>query len=145
MNKRKMGSEQVEIGGRSTPDPEVAAERAKRRRFSAQYKLDILGRADRCSQPGDIGELLRREGLYSSYLTDWRRERDQGALVSLAKKRGRKSQQDPKDDEIERLRRENERLKERLERAETIISIQKKVSEILGIPLKTDKLDGSDS
>jgi transposase-like protein len=76
--------------------------------------------------PQAIAELLRSEGLYSSYLTDWRREHDQGALAAMSKKRGRKPRRDPKDDEVERLRRENARLKDRLERAETIIEIQKK-------------------
>ena len=126
-------------------NPEVSVERPKRRRFAAAYKLDILRQVDTCSELGGVGEVLRREGLYSSHLTDWRKERDQGALAAMAKKRGRKPVRDHKDGEIERLRRENERLKERLERAETIISIQKKVSEILGIPLKPDKPDGSDS
>jgi transposase len=129
----------------SIPNPEVSVERPKRRRFTAEYKLDILRQVDACSELGSVGELLRREGLYSSHLTEWRRERDQGAFAAMAKKRGRKPVRDRKDDEIERLRRENEKLKERLERAETIISIQKKVSEILGIPLKPDKPDGSDS
>ncbi len=127
------------------PSPEVTPGRPKRRNFSAKYKLSILRRAAACREPGDVGQLLRREGLYSSYLTDWRREHDEGALSAMSKKRGRKPRRDAKDDEVERLRREVAQLTERLQRAETIIAIQKKVSEILGIPLKTDKPDGSDS
>lgn len=127
------------------PSPEVMPDRPKRRFFSATYKLNILRRVDACREPGEVGRLLRSEGLYSSYLTDWRREHDEGALSAMSKKRGRKPRRDPKDQEVERLRRETAQLKERLERAETIIAIQKKVSEILGIPLKTDKPDGSDS
>jgi len=132
------------LSQQSGPSPEVMPERPKRRSFSAAYKLSILKRADACG-PGEIGRLLRSEGLYSSYLTDWRREHDEGALSAMSKRRGRKPQRAPKDEEVERLRRENAQLKERLERAETIIAIQKKISEILGIPLKTDKPDGSDS
>ena len=148
MNKRRMDLTTVGLNdskqAQSVPSPEVTLERPKRRLFSAEYKLDILRRVD-AAEPGSIGELLRREGLYSSYVTDWRREHDQGALAAMSKKRGRKPRRDPKNEENQRLRRENAQLKERLERAETIIGIQKKVSEILGIPLKTDKPDGSDS
>src|SRR5512133_1687685 len=115
------------------PDPEVP-EKAKRRRFSAEYKLAILREADRCTQPGQIGALLRRERLYSSHLVDWRRQRDAGALQALARARGRKPA-GPVRVEAERLRRENERLRGRLAQAERIIEIQGKVSELLGIPL----------
>jgi len=117
----------------SPPDPEVP-EKAKRRRFSAEYKLAILREADRCTEPGQIGVLLRRERLYSSHLVDWRRQRDTGALEALARKRGRKPA-DPARVEVERLRRENERLAHKLGQAERIIEIQGKLSELLGIPL----------
>ena len=117
----------------SPPDPEVP-EKAKRRRFSAEYKLAILHEADRCTEPGQIGALLRRERLYSSHLVDWRRQRDAGALEALARTRGRKPT-DPMQAEVERLRRANERLATRLAQAERIIEIQGKVSELLGIPL----------
>ena len=121
------------------PDAEVpeVPERASRRRFDAEYKLRILEEADRCTEPGQLGELLRREGLYSSHLTTWRKQREEGALNGLReKKRGRKSKRrDPKDLELARLRREKQELEERLRQAETIIEVQKKVSEILGIPL----------
>jgi len=114
------------------PDPEVVP-RAKRRQFSAKYKLRILTEADQCTQRGEIGALLRREGLYSSHLTTWRRQRDRGQLAGLTpKKRGRKP--DPQAAELARLQRENEQLKARLEQAETIIEVQKKLSQMLGLP-----------
>jgi len=117
----------------SPPDPEVP-EKAKRRRFSAEYKLAILREVDACTEPGQIGALLRRERLYSSHLVDWRRQRDTGALEALARKRGPKPA-DPARVEVERLRRANERLAKRLAQAEKIIEIQGKVSELLGLPL----------
>ena len=117
----------------SPPDPEVP-EKAKRRRFSAAYKLAILREVDACTEPGQIGALLRRERLYSSHLVDWRRQRDTGALEALARTRGPKPA-DPARVEVERLRRANERLAKRLAQAEKIIEIQGKVSELLGIPL----------
>ena len=114
------------------PDPEVVP-RASRRQFSAKYKLRILAEADQCSQRGEIGALLRREGLYSSHLTTWRKQRDRGQLEGLTpKKRGRKP--DPQAAELARLQRENERLQARLEQAETIIEVQKKLSQMLGLP-----------
>jgi transposase-like protein len=114
------------------PDPEVVP-RAKRRQFSAKYKLRILTEADQCTQRGEIGALLRREGLYSSHLTTWRRQRDRGQLAGLTpKKRGRKPE--PQAAELARLQRENEQLKARLEQAETIIEVQKKLSQMLGLP-----------
>jgi transposase len=111
------------------------SERPRRRHFEAAYKLRVLEEADRCSEPGQLGELLRREGLYASHLTTWRRQRDEGALQGLTpKRRGRKAKRkDAVALENERLRRENQRLAERLRQAETIIEVQKKVSEMLGI------------
>ena len=115
---------------RHEPDPEVLP-RAKRRQFSAEYKLRILAEADECTRRGSIGALLRREGLYSSHLDKWRKQRDRGALVGLGgQKRGRKP--DPQAAEIARLERENERLRSRLEQAEQIIDVQKKLAELLG-------------
>jgi transposase len=108
------------------PNPEVP-ERAKRRRFSAEYKLRILQEADRC-KVGELGELLRREGLYSSHIVTWRRQRDEGALSALSKKRGRKAKRSPQEIEIERLRKDNERLREQRRQLELIVAAQKKVA-----------------
>lgn len=111
---------------------------AKRRRFTAKYKLRILRQAEACTAPGQLGALLRREGLYSSHLSKWREQREQGVLQGLApKKRGPKP--DPAAKENQRLKRENERLQKRLKKAETIIEFQKKVSELLGISLETEE------
>jgi transposase-like protein len=123
------------------PDPEVVP-RAKRRRFTAAYKLRILEEVDKCAQPGQIGALLRREGLYSSHLTTWRRQRRQGQLQGLTpKKRGRKA--DPQAAEMTALRKENEQLRARLEQAELIIDVQKKLSRALG--LATDQTPQDES
>ena len=104
--------------------------RSQRRRFTAEYKLRILEEADRCKEPGEIGALLRREGLYSSHLTKWRRQRDESVRAALGQKRGRKAA-DPLNGEVNRLRRENARLHRDLERAEKVIEVQGKVSELL--------------
>jgi transposase len=113
------------------PNPQVTP-KAERRRFSAEYKLRILAEADRCTERGEVGALLRREGLYSSHLEKWRRQRERGALQGLtAQKRGRKV--DAPTAEIARLRRENEVLQARLQQAETIIDVQKKLSMLLGL------------
>jgi transposase len=119
-------------------DPEVP-ERPVRRRFLAEYKLQILRQADACDESGQLGELLRREGLYSSHLSTWRQQREQGTLDALTpKKRGRKPRDnDPLIEENRRLKRVNQRLVERLRQAEVIIDVQKKVAEILGIPLQS--------
>ena len=118
-------------------DPEVS-DRPKYRRFSAQYKLEILAQADACKNHGEIGALLRREGLYTSHLSMWRRKRQEGSLAGLVdNKRGRKAR--PVDAQIKKLLKEKARLEQRLERAELIIDVQKKVSAMLGIPLKGPK------
>jgi transposase-like protein len=117
------------------PDPEVTA-KAKRRRFSVEYRLKILRQADACKAPGELGALLRREGLYSSLLSTWRRQRELGALAELrARRRGPK----PKavDPRIKELEKENRRLQRKLKQAEMIIDVQKKVHELLGIPLRS--------
>lgn len=117
----------------SSPDPEVVP-KAERRRFTAEYKLRMLAEADACTKPGEIGALLRREGLYRSHLDKWRTQRRAGALQALAPQpRGPKP--DPQTAEIAQLRRENERLQQRLQQAETIIEIQKKLSALLGLPM----------
>jgi transposase-like protein len=138
----------VEEGGESVGEmsefnaaiviPEVeVAEKAVRRQFSAEYKRKILKEADACTQEGEIGALLRREGLYSSHLAVWRAARDRGEIAGLApKKRGPKAvPPDPRDRKIVELERETRRLKSRLERAEALVDLQKKVSAILGIAL----------
>ena len=127
------------------PNPEVPA-KAARRRFTAEYKLRILKQADACTELGKLGELLRREGLYASNLTTWLRQRDEGVLSALKpKKRGRKeSVRNPLIEENAKLRRDNERLTERIRRAEIIIDVQKKVSQMLGEPLKTTQEGGTD-
>jgi len=123
-------------------DPEVT-ERATRRRFTAEYKLRILREVDACSAHGELGALLRREGLYSSHLATWRRQRDEVTRAGLAaRKRGPKAKVvDPR---LKQLERENARLKRRLEKAETVIEFQKKVSEFLGISLKSPDSDETD-
>jgi transposase-like protein len=128
------------------PDPEVA-ERAARRRFTAEYKRRVLQEADACAGTGELGGLLRREGLYSSHLTTWRRQREQGTLAALSpKKRGRPATpSSPLARRVAELEREKARLEGRLQQAETIIEVQKKISEILGIPLKTADTAGSGS
>ncbi len=113
------------------PDTEVP-ERPVRRRFSAEYKLAILAQID-AAEPGGIGAILRREGLYSSHLVDWRRARDRGALEALARPSGR-PRPNPLAKEVDRLTRQNTRLEQRLATAERIIEIQSKVSALLGIP-----------
>jgi transposase-like protein len=111
-------------------DPQVVS-KAERRKFSAEYKLRILAEADECTGRGTIGALLRREGLYASHLDKWRKQREQGALAGLrGQKRGRKP--DPQAAEIAQLQRENEQLRLRLERAEHIIDVQKKLAQLLG-------------
>lgn len=122
--------------GGTAPDPEVP-ERTARRRFTTAYKLRILREADRCREPGATGALLRREGLYSSHLTAWRKQRDAGALEALAsRKRGAKPKRTREERELERLQRENARLRHQLAQAEEIIAVQKKLSEVLGRSLE---------
>ena len=117
----------------SDPDPEVPA-KARRRRFTAKYKIAVLEEVDACTKPGEIGALLRREGLYSSHLSKWRRQRDEGALAGLTpKKRGRKPRKvSAEARRVAELERENARLRQKLEQAETIIEVQKKLSQLLG-------------
>lgn len=119
------------------PNTEVVA-KAKRRLFTAEYKLRILRELDGSQGSGETGALLRREGLYSSHLTSWRRQRARGELDGLApQKRGPKP--DPQAVELSRLERENERLRERLRQAELIIDVQKKVAQMLGAPIEASK------
>jgi transposase-like protein len=125
-----------EPSGPTRPDPEIVAD-AKRRTFTAEYKQRILTEADAAAaQPGGIGALLRREGLYSSHLVTWRRERQAGVLKGLTpQKRGPKSRRNAQQEEMQKLRRENLRLTEQLRKAEIVIDVQKKVGALLGWPL----------
>ena len=119
-------------------DPEVS-DKATRRTYTAKYKLKILREADRCRKPGAIGALLRREGLYSSLLSTWRQQRD-GNLIG--KKRGRDgAARDKLAAENKRLRRETRRLERELRKAKVVLDIQKKASELLGIPLNSPEFD----
>lgn len=130
-----------ERGGAS--DPEVSP-KARRRQYSAAYKRQILAEADRCGA-GGISALLRREGLYSSHLITWRRQREAGEIAGLQpRKRGRKPvAPNPLAGEVTRLQRENARLQRRLQQAETIIEVQKKLCEMLGLPAATVDEDGN--
>ena len=121
------------------PERATSPDRPKRRRFAAEYKLRIVREADAAAASGvegAVGELLRREGLYSSHLAEWRRQRETGELAGLApKKRGRKVRKNVLADEVARLERENAKLKSELAKAETIIDVQKKVAALLGNPV----------
>jgi len=135
-------------GGRpsrgSAPDPEVVS-RATRRRFTAKYKASILREAERCTKPGSLGAMLRREGLYSSHLANWRKqEAAQGKDGLAPKRRGPKPKPQPTARE-KQLVREKRALEKRLAKAELIIEFQKKVHALLGIPLSTPESDEDDS
>ncbi len=123
------------------PDPELV-ERPQRRRFTAEYKLRIIHEAEACTQPGEIGALLRREGLYTSHLSAWRRQRDQGALDALARPRGRRKPH-PLERENAELRRRMERSEAELAKARKVIEVQGNVSALLGELLGTRGADGS--
>jgi transposase len=123
------------------PDPELV-ERARRRRFTAEYKLGILREADACSKPGEIGALLRREGLYSSLLTEWRRQRERGSLAALDRPRGR-PKSDPREAQIAALQRRLERAERELEKARRVIEVQGNVSALLGDLLEPRGAQGS--
>lgn len=128
----------------SPPDPEVP-EKKRRRKFTAKYKLRILAEADACTDPGELGALLRREGLYSSNLTTWRRQRRKGLLTAMApRKRGRKkAEKNPLAPRVAQLEKDNRRLQQKLKRAELIIDAQKKMAEILGISQDLHESDES--
>jgi len=126
------------------PNPEVREKKA-RRNFTASYKLRILQEVDKCNKPGQIGRLLRREGLYSSHLTTWRRARDKGILQAMKpRKRGRKPKtKNPLTSEVARLQKENQKLENKLKQAQLIIEAQKKISQILGITQTMDENNGT--
>jgi transposase len=125
------------------PDPEVVPV-AQRRRFTAEQKLRILEEADACTEPGEVGALLRREGIYSSYLTKWRRARDRGQLsVAGGQRRGPKPSSDAAlRRELAKLQQEKKQLQARLDQAETIIEVQKKLSTLLGLNPEETESDG---
>lgn len=112
------------------PDPELV-ERPRRRRFSAEYKLRVLRAADACTRPGEVGALLRREGLYTSHLSAWRKQREAGALKALGRTRGRKPA-DRREAELAALSRRAERAEAELEKAKRVIEVQGNVSALLG-------------
>jgi transposase-like protein len=123
------------------PDPEVVP-RAQRKQFSAEYKLGILAEAEQCQEPGQIGALLRREGLYSSHLTRWRQLREAGQLRGLGSgQRGRKPA--PPVEELSQLRQENQRLRVQLAQAELVMDVQKKLWQLLGLRNETPSGEGS--
>lgn len=121
--------------------PEVVA-KATRRQFSAAYKASILDAADRASSPGEIGALLRREGLYSSYLRFWRRQRANGVLGGRKRGRPGLGKKDARDVELEALQRVNDDLNEKLRQAELIIEVQKKISEMINLR-RSDRTDST--
>ena len=144
-DQRDVGELGFGAGGRAAPvgvpDPELV-EQAKRRAFTAEYKARILAEADACKRPGEVGELLRREGLYTSHLTHWRKQRKKGALEELGRSRGRKPA-DRRDQEIAGLRRRAERAEAELEKAKKVIEIQGNLSALLEQMLGTDGASGS--
>ncbi len=126
-------------GPDAPPDPEVAA-KPKRRQFTAAYRLRVLEEADRCTEPGEVGRLLRREGLYSSHLTAWRKARRNGALHGLAsKKRGAKHTRNPLEGQVRQLEAKVARLEHELHQAHTILDVQEKVAGLLGFNLNNGK------
>jgi transposase len=118
----------------SSPDPEVSA-KAQRRKFSAEDKKRILEEVERVSGHGGIGAVLRREGIYSSTLHGWRKERDAAVHKAFSQKRGPQTQRNPLAGENEKLRRQNQRLQVELEKAHIVIDVQKKVARLLGYPI----------
>lgn len=114
-------------------NPETRGSSGRRRRFTSHYKLNVLRQADLCSRkPDELASLLRREGLYSSILALWRKQREEGALAAMSAKRGRKPKYTPVELEVQELRRENQQLAEKLRQAELIMEAQKKIAELLG-------------
>jgi len=118
----------------SSPDPEVS-EKAQRRKFSAEDKKRILEEVGRTTGHGGIGAVLRREGIYSSTLHGWRKERDAAVHKAFSQKRGPQPRRNPLAGENEKLRRQNQRLQEELEKAHIVIDVQKKVARLLGRPI----------
>jgi transposase-like protein len=142
---RAVGEHNAVAAGRpapaGVPDPELV-EGPKRRRFTAEYKLRVLREAGACTRPGEVGALLRREGLYSSLLSEWRKQRDAGSLQALSRPRGRKPA-DPRDGQIASLRRRAERAEDELAKARRVIEVQGNVSALLGELLESKGATGS--
>ncbi len=132
--------EAANAGAGAPPDPEVAA-KPTRRRFTAEYRLRILEEADRCTQSGEVGQMLRREGLYSSHLTKWRQARREGSLRGLrSKKRGAKPKaSNPLEPKVRELEAKVARLEKDLHTAHTILDVQGKVAGLLGFSLEDGK------
>jgi transposase len=143
--RRAVGEPGSGVGGSvevvAVPDPELV-ERAKRRKFTAEYKLRIVEEADACTGPGEIGELLRREGLYTSHLTYWRKQRREGALAGFGRARGRRPA-DRRERELAELRARNQRLEGELVKARKVIETQGNLSALLEQMLGTEGVDGS--
>jgi transposase len=134
-----MSQEQNSQSAEEGTKTEVVA-KAKRQQHPAEYKLRILREVDECKGSGEVGALLRREGLYSSLVSKWREQRERGSLTGLSGHR-RGPKVDPQEVELARLQRENKRLQEKLQRAELIIDVQKKVARLLGVPLEENNLN----
>ena len=135
------GSGEAKRSAAAPADPEVV-DKPLRRRFDPSYKLRIVEEADRCTEPGEVGRLLRPEGLYSSHLTTWRKAARSGWLRALSKRRGRKpSERNPLEGKVRKLERENTRLEKELDKARLIIDVQGKVAGLLGLSLE----DGTNS
>ena len=134
-----MSQDQNGKSAEASTKTEVVA-KGKRRQYPAEYKLRILQEVEACKGSGEVGALLRREGLYSSLVSKWREQRERGSLTGLSGHR-RGPKVDPQAVEIARLQRENKRLQEKLQRAELIIEVQKKVARLLGVPLEEDNLN----
>lgn len=134
-----MTSSKSNTDGDGAVPPTEVKPKATRRRFSAEYKREILAEADACTKPGELGALLRREGLYSSHLNTWRAQRARGELQGLApKKRGPKpAAKNPLEKRVRELERETAKLRKRAERAEALVEVQKKLSELWGVTLPT--------
>jgi transposase len=129
-----MSQVQAPLPGSVPADPEVVA-RPERRTYTAEYKRRILAQADAATEKGEIAKLLRREGIYSSTLAGWRRERESALAKAFSQKRGPEPKSNPRAGENERLRQQNKHLEEELRKAEIIIEIQKKVAMLFGKPL----------
>lgn len=128
----------------AVPSPEVKPSQPPRRRYTVDYKLRILKEADVCrGESGAVSALLRREGLYSSLLSEWRKQRDQGALAAFSVKRGRKAKKTTAEIELDRLRKRNEEIEEKLRQARLIIEAQKKIAALLGNPIEPSLEDPS--